>query len=271
MALAWEPSLTEQGTQEVIEQAWLNRDRWRLTGQGPSAEPDLTDLIEHVGRLGLLPCHVPSLVRHDGEDLAVCLHRANLSRTVQAFLLVWAAAQAQGWRWSYQDAADHCGMSLGAPRRRLMKRMSQDPAWIRELTATARELRARGLEDLTKNRVALGGVPPGPGRFATSAPPVVPPSVLRTLPAEARKFEDAPRLATAWVWLDGTQGGLAGGPLDDIAPTLMVNFDHALNPEGRLQLRAWWTERLRGAADDLRRASFTAPETPTQAVDADAV
>lgn len=271
MALAWEPSLTEQATQEVIEQAWLNRDRWRIAGQEPSDEPGLTDLIEHVGQLGLLPCHVPSLIRHDGEDLEVCLHRANLSRTVQALLLIWATARAQGWRWTYQNAADHCGMYLGVRRRDLMQRMSQDPALIRELMATAQELHTRGTEDLTKNRLALGWAPPGSGCFAASAPPTVSSAVLSTLPAEARKFEDAARLATAWVWLDATQGGLAGGPFEDVAPIPMVYFDHALNPEGRLQLRAWWTERIRGAADDLLRTSATAPLTPSQAVDADAV
>lgn len=61
------------------------------------------------------------------------------------------------------------------------------------------------------------------------------------------------RLAAAWVWLDATGGGLSGGPFSRVHPKAVVEFDRALTPDGRLTLRAWWTELLHAATDDVTR------------------
>lgn len=243
MALCWPHSARRGEATLRVDYLAVKSDPWRpatdVIPSGVDAEAASRHLEGHLAALGLGFEHVPTTFRLVDDPIVLPQHLRTV-RTAQAVAL---AAILRGWPATSREAPDIVSTeqwhSLTIRMARLATWMRTDVHSLGLLAAHASRLAGEGMADLHRLRSELRGVVSLPGR------------VTRRLPVEARSVNDAEVVAAAWVWLDATQGRLAGGPHPNMSGIRVLAFDQALNPEGRLFLRQWWQDRTQQLTGDV--------------------
>lgn len=244
LALCWNYSRDRQETTARVDILAMKSEPWRPTDMAVPAAPGVQEatavLKEHAGRLGIGLEHLPTTFRLPGEPIVLPRHLRAV-RTAQAVAL---ATVLRRHRLATRVGPDHVateqGHSISDHMRRIAVRMLADPDSLRLLAAHASRLEAEGLTDVERLRCELRHVVTVPHRTTAH------------LPTSAAAFADVGRLASTWMWLDATRGRLAGGPHPNISAYRVLDFDRALNPEGRLILRQWWQQRAEEVRDDVQ-------------------
>lgn len=243
MALCWSYSEDALVTRERVDFLAVKSDPWVPAQQeildGADAEEATRQLQEHLARLGIGFEHLPTTFRLPSDPLVLPRHLRAV-RTAEALALATARRRhGIATRQGPGHAALEQGHKISDHMRRIAVWMLTDVDSLRLLAAHATRIKAEGLTDLQRLRDELRNVSTVPRR------------ATRALSEPAASFVDAEQLAAAWVWLDATQGRLAGGPHPNISAYRLLDFDRALNPEGRLLLRQWWQDRTQQVTDDV--------------------
>ena len=244
MALCWDYSQERKETTTRVDLLAMKSEPWMPTEivvpAAPGAKEATALLQEHATRLGIGPEHLPTTFRLPGEPIVLPRHLRAV-RTAQAVALATVLRQRGiATRVGTQRVATEQGHSISDHMWRIAVRMLADPDSLRLLAAHASRLKAEGLTDFARRREEL--------RSVTTLPSLT----TARLPAPAATFADVGHLAATWVWLDATHGRLAGGPHPNISGYRVLDFDRALNPEGRLILRQWWQQRFDEVASDMQ-------------------
>lgn len=224
---------------------------------GPERDSALADLGDFVCTHHVKWQHVPTALRHRGDPGVLAPHVLS-HRTAQALVLSVIACSPYYPIFSegaVVRAARKLGLTAGPTVRDATLMLASNTDALRELIVHAQAFVASGLDDLDACRRELAQLKR------------LPRSATRAFPAAARANADLRSVAAAWVWLDATQGRLAGGPHATMRPARVRQFDEDLNAEGRLALREWWQQRLADAQfNHLDTPEDSAPNNLDRAV-----
>lgn len=239
LALTWAASATQAAARDLADQIAIMGDPWLpardLVPRWPDAHTGCEAVLSLILDHGIHVGHIPTTMRRNHDPL-VLPEAARTIRTAEAVALTTLVAQARNSDLSIRDIHTLHAATINPQVARLAEHITEDVDTYRRLAAHLAFLLEEGLPPLAQRREALRNVK------------MIPHGVIEKLPAAAAHTPDAGRLAAAWVWLDATLGRPAGGPHAQMAPRLLLAFDHDLNPEGRLLLRDWWQHHLQLSA-----------------------
>lgn len=235
LGLTWEYSSSEKATRWFTAACALMGDTTLLCH--PEGHLGWDGLCARMRALQLRPEHIPSLLRHDLAPIVLPREWVTV-RCAQALLLTAAANSEVAQQHTWRRAATYLRLH---PTQHLMD--------VADLAATNGHV----LADLAQvaETLAVGGRDDFHGRREALHTVDVPAGVRRALPSAARDLDADRDLAATWVWLDATAGALAGGPNPTVSREKLLAYDQALQPDGRLHLRDWWTELLAAPNRDV--------------------
>lgn len=243
MALTWPVSENPAATTRRLDTLAYMCDTWAPPmSDSPLLaryEEALDQLHGLVRREGVRFDHIPTTIRLPSESpvLPPDIQTTRTAEAIATAAVVHSLAEG-GRRPDAEQVVEWQGHTVTGRVIRLANWMTTDRYMHLHFAAHAARLHEEGLTDVHRLRGELRAV-------AT-----LPRSVLRDLPQGCRDTPKAGEVAAAWVWLDATQGRLAGGPHPQMSGYTMRKFNKALNPEGRLVLRQWWQERTIELTDD---------------------
>lgn len=241
MALTWQPSATPSETSRHLDNVAYMSETWAppKTGELPAeAQQRAADELRRLANLhGLRFSHIPTTIRHQGDSIVLPRH-LQTTRAAQAIAMAAVVhSLSTGATMTAARVVERQGHKTTDRVLRLATRMIRNRHMWTHFAAHASVLHSEGLLDLERLRGEL--------RSLTA----VPRSALTALPPQCLAVTRPTEIAAAWVWLDATQGRLAGGPYPAMSERAIRRFDRLLNPEGRLTLREWWQERTEQIAD----------------------
>lgn len=242
LRLSWQLSASGEATRRMLEAARLRA----ATIVIPEAETTtgLSDLSS------LRPEHVPHAFTADVHDILPPRHEIP-ARSAYSVLLAHLVSGAHAERTSsLSETARGLGFAGGRSIRivRLAGELRRHPDHHEAVRGIAAVVLRAGPIDYQQRRAEL--------RHRRD----IPDRILRQLPHTARHHAEPSRHASAWIWLDATQGVPSGGPHPNLSHATLRAFHQALGPEGRLVLREYWTDQV-GQTD----AMLAIPEARTSA------
>lgn len=242
LRLCWQASASAEATRSLLEAARLRA----ATIVIPEAETitGLDDLSS------LRPEHVPHAFTADVNDILPPRHEIPV-RSAYSLLLAHLVSGAHGERASSLSETAR-GLGFAGGRSITIVRLAGELRRLPDHHEAARGIAAvllrAGPIDYQQRRAEL--------RHRRD----IPDRILRQLPHTARHHAEPSRHASAWIWLDATQGVPSGGPHPNLSHATLRAFHQALGPEGRLVLREYWTDQV-GQTD----AMLAKPEARTSA------
>ena len=250
LALTWTASATEAASRDLADQIAIMGDPWLpspdLVPRWPDADTGCDATLALILDYGVQVVHIPTIMRRS-DDPIVLPEAARTVRTAEAVALTALVGQARDNYLAIPDIHRLHAATINSRVARLAEDLTEDVDTYRRLATYLAFLRNEGLPLLAERRQTL--------RHVRS----IPRGVVEDLPAAAAHTPDARSVAAAWVWLDATLGRPAGGPHAHMAPSILLAFDHDLNPEGRMLLREWWQQYLQVSATTVLDGSFARP------------
>lgn len=243
MALTWPVSADPRATRQHLDTLAYMCDTWAPPMKDAPLQARYEEALDQlhglVRRKGVRFDHIPTTIRLPSESpvLPPDIQTTRTAEAIATAAVVHSLAEG-GRRPDAEQVVEWQGHTVTGRVIRLANWMTTDRYMHLHFAAHAARLHEEGLTDVHRLRGELRAV-------AT-----LPRSVLRDLPQGCRDTPKAGEVAAAWVWLDATQGRLAGGPHPQMSGIAMRKFNKALNPEGRLVLRQWWQERTIELTDD---------------------
>lgn len=245
MALSWPVSEDPTATTARLDTLAYKCDSWAPPMTNAPLQLRYEEAAEqlriHVRRKGIRFQHVPTTIRFANESLVLppYLQPTRTAEAIATAAVVHSLAEG-GPIPDARRVAEWQGHNVANRVIRLANWMTTERYMHLHFAAHAARLHDEGHTDIHRLRGELRNVA------------ILPRSAIRNLPRKCRDTPQVMEIAAAWVWLDATQGRLAGGPHPQMSAYTLHDFNEALNPEGRLVLRRWWQERTSEITDGIQ-------------------